>query len=582
LLPNFDRDLVATYLRPHRPRLVLLAGLLAVGIALQLINPQLVRLLVDGASTGAPTSRLLRLAAVFLVVALCTQVATVAETYVAEDVGWRTTNALRADLTRHVLALDDGFHAEHGPGELIERIDGDVAAIAGFFARFVVHVVGSGLFLLGVLVLLWIEDARVGALLTVCSVAALAFLLRGGGFVAERSRQAREVSADLSAFLEERLVALPDLKANGADGYALRGLLERLRDRFESGRRAVLASSVFADTVSGLFVLGAGAALATSVLLLRDGSMTIGGVFLVLRYTSMLRLPLERLSRHLNAFQQAAGAIVRVRELLATEPRVVDGPGPRRPLPAGALAVELEDVSFAYEAADGDVLRDVSWRLEPGEVLGLLGRTGSGKTTTSRLLFRLHDATSGTVRLGGVDVRDVPLADLRRRVAMVTQDVQLFAGTLRDNVTLFDAAVDDATLEEVFGALGIEAWLDDLPDGLDTVLGATGRGLSAGESQLVALARVFLEDPGLVVLDEASSRLDPHTEELLERAISRLLDGRTAIVIAHRLATVARADRICVLDGGRVVELGERVALAADDRSRFAHLLRVGRGEVLA
>jgi ABC-type multidrug transport system fused ATPase/permease subunit len=215
-------------------------------------------------------------------------------------------------------------------------------------------------------------------------------------------------------------------------------------------------------------------------------------------------------------------------------------------------------------------------------VLGLLGRTGSGKTTTSRLLFRLHDVTGGAVRLGGVDVRELRLDRLRRRVALVTQDVQLFAGTLRDNVTLFDTMVADAELVGVFGALGLDEWLAELPDGLDTVLGATGRGLSAGEAQLVALARVFLEDPGVVVLDEASSRLDPHTEQLLERAISRLLEGRTGVVIAHRLRTVERADVVVVLESGRVVECGRRDELAADDGTRFAALLRAGRGEVLA
>jgi ATP-binding cassette subfamily B protein len=249
-------------------------------------------------------------------------------------------------------------------------------------------------------------------------------------------------------------------------------------------------------------------------------------------------------------------------------------------MPGGALSLELDHVSFAYDAEP--VLSDVSLRLEPGQVLGLLGRTGSGKTTISRLLLRLHDVSEGAVRLGGVDVRRAGLDDLRGRVALVTQEVQLFAGTLRDNVTLYDPDVGDARLVEVFEALALGPWLDELPDGLDTLVGAGARGLSAGESQLVALARVFLKDPGLVVLDEASSRLDPHTEQLLEHAVTKLLAGRTGIVIAHRLATVDRADLVVVLDRGRVAELGRREDLAADPDSRLAALLRSGRGEVLA
>lgn len=578
MLPNFDRDLVATYLRPEWSRLVLLALLLFAGIALQLANPQLARTFVDHAEAGAPTSTLVRLAAGFLVVALLTQAATVAETYVAEDVGWRTTNALRVDLTRHLLTLDDSFYAEHGAGELIERIDGDVSAIAGFFARFVVHVVGSALFLVGVLLLLWREDWRIGFLLTTFAAGAVVYMTRGGGFVGTRAREARQANADLSAFLEERLAAMPDIKANGADGYIMRRLHERLRDRFHTGRRSILAASIFSNVVNATFVAGAAASLALSVVLQTRGALTVGAVFMVFRYTTMLRLPLERLSRHMNSFQQATGGIVRVRELLATEPRVVDGDG--EAVPAGALSVELRHVSFAYDAEP--VLDDVSLRLEPRQVLGLLGRTGSGKTTIARLLFRLHDVAEGSIALGGTDVRRTRLDDLRRRVALVTQDVQLFAGTLRDNVTLYDPAVSDARLIEVFEALGLGRWVDGLPYGLDTVLGATARGLSAGETQLVALARVLLKDPGLVVLDEASSRLDPQTEQLLEHAITNLLDGRTGIVIAHRLVTIERADIVLVLDRGGVAELGRREELAADPDSRLSQLLAAGRGEALA
>jgi ABC-type multidrug transport system fused ATPase/permease subunit len=578
VLPNFDRDFVATYLRPQRRRLALLAFLLLSGIGLQLANPQLLRIFVDHAEAGAPSSTLLRVAAVFLVVALLTQVAYVAETYVAEDIGWRTTNALRVDLIHHVLALDDSFHADHGAGELIERVDGDVSAIAGFFARFVVHVAGSALFLLGVLALLWREDWRVGAVLTVSATGAIVFMTRGGGFVGARARDARQASADLSAFIEERLAGLPDIKANGADSYTMRRLHERLRARFHHGRRAILAASLFSNAVGALFVAGAAASLAVSVTLQQSGALTVGSVFMIFRYTTMLRLPLEQLSRHMNSFQQATGGIVRVRELLAISPRVVDGAGAR--LPSGALAVEFDGVCFAYDAEP--VLDDVSWRLPAGRVLGVLGRTGSGKTTVSRLLFRLHDVAGGAVTLGGTDVREARLDDLRARIALVTQEVQLFVGTLRDNVTLYDTSISDRELRDVFASLDLAEWLDELPDGLDTVLGDTARGLSAGEAQLVALARVFLTDPGVVVLDEASSRLDPHTEQLLEHAITRLLDGRTGIVIAHRLATVERADSILILDGGRVAELGHRDELMSDPDSRLARLLRAGMEEVLA
>ncbi len=238
-------------------------------------------------------------------------------------------------------------------------------------------------------------------------------------------------------------------------------------------------------------------------------------------------------------------------------------------------------------------------------MLGVLGRTGSGKTTLTRLLFRLYDVDTGTIRLttddatlpaavGGrpsavsVDIRAVPLGELRRHVGLVTQDVQLFAATVRDNLTLFNnndpdrPAIDDDRILAALEALGLGDWLHGLPAGLDTVLEGGGKGLSAGEGQLLALARVFLRDPRLVVLDEASSRLDPGTERRLEQALDRLLDGRTGIIIAHRLRTVLRADDILILENGRVIEHGPRAALAADPTSRFYRLLQTGLEEVLA
>lgn len=547
MLQRFDRALLATYLRPEWPRALLLASLLLTGISLQLVNPQLARSFIDRAQAGEPLDHLIWIALVFLAVALLTQATSVAETYVAEDLGWRTTNSLRADLTRHVLALDGRFHAQHTAGELIERIDGDVSAIADFFARFVVRVVGNCLFLVGVLVVLFVEDWRIGAVLTACALAAFVFMTRGGGRVGRRSSAARQSAADLSSYLEERLAGLPDIKSSGADAYAMRGLHQRLAARFATSQASASAGSLFNATVGLLFVLGTALAVGSSIALHLSGMITLGSIFVVFRYTGMLRQPLERLAHQMNRFQTATGGIVRVRELLTTQARIVDGPG--AVLGDQALEVDFERVTFAYD--DGKpVLRGVSFHVEAGEVVGLLGRTGAGKTTLSRLLFRLDDVRSGAIRLNGIDIRQATLKELRSRIGLVTQEVQLFHGTLRNNVALFDEHVSDARLSDVFFELGLAPWLADLPDGLDTLLGPGGRGLSAGEAQLVALARVFLKDPGLVILDEASSRLDPLTERLLERAVDRLLRGRTGIIIAHRLSTLERANRTLTLTGG--------------------------------
>ncbi|MCB0065724.1 MAG: ATP-binding cassette domain-containing protein, partial [Caldilineaceae bacterium] len=214
--------------------------------------------------------------------------------------------------------------------------------------------------------------------------------------------------------------------------------------------------------------------------------------------------------------------------------------------------------------------------------LGVLGRTGSGKTTLTRLLYRLYDPDDGTIRLDGVDLRAVAPDELRRRVGVVTQEVQLFHATLRDNITFFDPQIDDAAIEAALAELGLLDWVRAMPDGLDTMLASGGHGFSAGEAQLLAFTRLLLRDPGLVILDEAASRLDPVTERRLEAAIDRLLENRTAVIVAHRLHTVQRADDILILENGAIVEYGARRVLAADPSSRFARLLQSGLEEVLA
>jgi ATP-binding cassette subfamily B protein len=249
----------------------------------------------------------------------------------------------------------------------------------------------------------------------------------------------------------------------------------------------------------------------------------------------------------------------------------------------GPLALQFDGVTFSYndEAGDEIVLNDVSFNIAPGRVVGLLGRTGSGKSTIARLATRLYEPQQGVVEVGGTATWDIDLADLRRRVAMVTQDVQLFRATIRDNLTFFDDSISDDDLIDVIRRLELDEWLNSLPAGLDTMLDSGSGGLSAGQAQLLAFTRVFLRDPGVVVLDEASSRLDPATETLLERAIDHLLENRTAILIAHRLETVARADDIVILEDGRVIEHGDRERLQADPESVFSQLLAKGMEEAL-
>ncbi len=602
------RRLLTTYLAPQRGHLAVLALLLFGGAGLQLLNPQIVRGFIDATQAGQGEVAS-RAGLVFIAVALLQQVFRLAGGYLGETVGWQATNRLRADLTRHLLRLDMGFHKTHTPGELIERVDGDVTTLTNFFSTMILHLLWNALVILGILVLLFREDWRVGVGLAVYAAAVLAALGLLQGWGASRWQAARQARADLAAFVEERFQGMEDIRGVGGEGYVMHRLYPLMRGVVERELPARLIGTGAEMTTRFLFVLGYAVGLGVGAYLYTQGDVSLGVAFLVVFYIGMLAEPLENIRYQAQDLQQVGGSLERVLGLLALTPSVQERA--TAVLPAGPLAVTFDGVTFEYadqaatedgrrtteegrrEAEGGEqtadeirntkyALRNITFQLAPGETLGLLGRTGSGKTTLTRLLFRLYDPTEGAIRLGGQDIRNVAVADLRGRVGMVTQDVQIFQATVRDNLTLFNPRVTDAQLEHALDELGLREWVSRLPQGLDTRLGAGGLGLSAGEAQLLAFTRVFLKDPGLVILDEASSRLDPLTERLLERATGRLLHQRSGLIIAHRLQTVQHVDWILILEGGQVVEFGRRPALAADPASRFAYLLQTSLEEALA
>jgi ATP-binding cassette subfamily B protein len=576
--------LLRLYLRPLRARVALLAALLFCGIACQAISPQLIRVFIDRATSGGSPGGLLALAAGFTALAVAHQVLNVAATYVAEQVGWRATNELRAQLATHVLRLDMGFHKGHTPGELIERIDGDVTTLSEFFASFVIRVLGNLVLVVTVLALLWRESVWVGLTMTGWALLVLAGMLAIQTVALPWWKAMRARSAEFFGFLGEQLAGTEDVRASGGVPFMMHRFTRVMRAWLPEQVRARMGfAALWGWSILTYLIIGMALIFWLGWQGLQAGTLTIGAVYLIFYYSDMMREPLEQIRQQMEILQKAGAGIARVQELLAVPSRL-DEQGTAA-LPPGALPVEFRRVSFAYrdDQSNGETVLDaVDFHLPPGRVLGVLGRTGSGKSTLARLLTRLYDPGKGEVVIGGTALPAVAPAALRSRVAMVTQEVQLFRGTVHDNLTFFAPGVPEERLWEVLFALGLGDWAATLPAGLDTVLEIGSAGLSAGQAQLLAFARVFLRDPGLVILDEASSRLDPATETLIERAVDRLLAGRTGVIVAHRLPTVERADDILILEAGRVAEWGKRTDLAADPGSRFSALLRTGMEEVLA
>lgn len=575
--------LLKRYLSPHRRLFFALSALLFTTISLQILNPQIVRYFIDSV-TDSPkdNAHLTRAAIIFLILAAIQQGTTVASTYVGENLAWAATNHMRHDLADHCLHLDMSFHKVRTPGEMIERLDTDISALANFFSQFLVRVVGNTILLFGILLVLFLEDWRIGMPFTVVTIITIILLIYLRNIAIPHWEAAHQGSADVYGFLEERLAGTEDIRASGANKYVFDMFGEHLDNRAAKWTKAmkmnfrVLATIRMLNGVQMVIAMGVGYWLYT------NGSITLGTAYLMVFYTNMLGRPMREISQQIQNLQRAGGSIIRVEELYQTRSKLIDGIGTK--LPDGPLSVEFDKVTFRYddEKDDDIILRDLSFEIPPGKIIGLLGRTGAGKTTISRLLFRLYDINEGTIKLGGVNLRDAHLNYLRRRVGMVTQDVQLFRATVRDNLTFFDKTIPDEKILEVLEDLGMMRWLNSLENGLDTLMESGGKSISAGEGQLLVFARVFLRNPGLVILDEASSRLDPATEMLIERAIDKLLANRTGIIIAHRLKTVQRADTIVILEDGTIKEIGDRVALMADPNSHFAQLLKTGLEEVLA
>jgi ATP-binding cassette, subfamily B, bacterial len=573
-------DLLAQYLRPQGRRMTLLIGLFLTELVLRLANPQLVRHFLDSVATQGPLRQLLLVAGLFTFVAIAAEGLRLAVTYVAEQVAWTATNELRADLADHVLRLDLGFHKRHTPGELIERVDGDVNQLANFFSQLLVELGGNLLLVVGVLLLLWREHWLVGLSITavsLCGVLVLNWLRR---LTVPRWQAVRQTDARLFGYLEERLTGSEDIRSSGATDYALYRLYPLLGERLRRTLHAMRANIFVMSLPNFIFGLAYIAGHVLGYRYFLDGTLSIGSVYVVFYYVDVIRSPMWALTRQIEDLQRATASINRINELRAERPSIHNGPGVA--VPDGPLGVHFDKVSFHYDdEPETAVLHHLDFRLEPGQVLGLLGRTGSGKSTLTRLLFRFYDPTAGAIRLldhngQAFDLRQATLSQVRRHVGLVTQDVQLFRASVRHNLTLFDDSIPDDQVWAVAEQVGLANWLAALADGLETKLETGTAGLSAGQAQLLAFARVFLANPGLVILDEASSRLDPATELWIERAIDELLANRTAIIVAHRLVTVQRADEIMILENGRIAEHGPRSALAQDHHSRFYHLLQVG------
>jgi ABC-type multidrug transport system fused ATPase/permease subunit len=574
-------------LAPYRARAALTVLALLLGTAASLAPPLLAKEAIDNGIVGHDTSTLVVVVAAFLLSGLVVWAMTYVQTYLVGWVGQRALADLRLRIFTHLQSLPIGFYDSRPAGVLISRMTNDVEALDNLVTDSVVTLFQAGLTLLGTIVILLVLDVKL-ALLTF-----LIFPLLGGGSLwfrivsASAFRRTRETIGAITAYLQETLSGIRVVRSFAQEPRHVQRFAELNDENREANMLTVKLNARYFPAVEMLSGLAVAGIVLYGGLQAIDGHITVGTVVAFVAALSYLFEPIQQLSQLYTTYQSGMAALEKIFQLLDVRPSLTDRPRAAR-LERIRGEVRFEDVSFAYaprrssrrggrtrDGAAGEVraLEHIDLTIPPGQTLALVGATGAGKSTLAKLVARFYDPTEGRVLVDGHDLRDLDSASLRSQMGIVPQEAFLFSGTIHDNIAFGRPDADPAQIREAAAAVGALEFIEELGEGFHTQVGERGAQLSSGQRQLVAFARALIADPRILVLDEATSNVDLHTEGRIEQGLRRLLAGRTAIVIAHRLSTIRQAARIVVLEHGHIAEQGTHDELIAA-QGRYYDLYR--------
>ncbi len=550
------------FLRPHLGALGVALVLVVVETLAGLAGPLLTQIGIDDGITAGDRSVLTTVGLAYLGVIVVNSAASALRITFTSRLGETLMYELRVRLFSHFQRLSIDFFTEEKAGRLMSRMTSDIESLTMLFQEGIVNMVVQVLTLTVILVVLVSVDPLLTGVLVAGVVPILVVATLWFRSASDRGyTRVRDRIADVLADLSESLGGIRIIAAHNRRAHNVVHHRNVVGEHLDANLYTARAGSLYGPGTEAVGILGQALIVGIGGSMVLDGRLTLGQLTLFVLYLTYFFAPIQQLVQLYNTYQQGQAAIAKLRDVLATEPTVAESPG-AFDLPPVQGAIQLEGVGFAY-VPGRDVLCGVDLHIAPGETVALVGPTGAGKSTIAKLITRFHDPTAGVVRIDGHDLREVTLTSLRSQLGIVPQEPFLFHGTIRDNIAFSRPDAPDAEVEAAVRAVGLDTLVDRLPQGLDTPVHERGSSLSSGERQLLALARAFLSRPRVLVLDEATSNLDLQSESIIEAALDAVLEGRTAVLIAHRLATARRADTIAVVDQGGIVEIGTHDELVA-------------------
>lgn len=565
------------YMKPYRMVVFSSLVLLLVNSLLQITGPLLTKLAVDRylvpthhqqlfpfvdkwLSTD-PWTGITQITIAYLAVVVCGFFFDFGQTYLMQLTGQKAMFDLRRQLMAHLQTLDIAYYDKNPVGRMVTRVTTDVDVLNDLFASGLVTIVGDILMLSFVAIAMFrLSPGMTGLMFGVMPFVVLVTILFRRT-ASQSYRRIRIAIARINAYLQEHVAGIAVLQLFNREERSQSEFDRINRNHMLAFKDAITAYGWFYPVVEFLGMLALASLLAYGGIRIREGALTLGVLVAFFQYGLRFFRPIQDLSEKYNILQSAMAASERIFKLLDT-PATITSPAAAVPFPNGPLDIEFDRVWFAYNGEDW-VLRDVSFRIDAGETVAVVGHTGAGKTTLTSLLLRFYDVQRGAVRIGGVDVREFDVVELRRRFGVVLQDAYLFTGTVQSNIRLGTASISDAALQEAAERVNLLDFIDELPERFDTAVRERGNGFSTGQKQLISFARALAHDPRILILDEATSSVDTETEMRVRDALTRLVSNRTSLVIAHRLSTIQRADRIIVMHKAQLREIGTHQELLA-------------------